>query len=142
MSPNMKVPLNYILFLLPLALADTTHEIVIKWWNKISEQKPYHCTLNEIHKKPFHSTAEKFVKSLHKKPYISIKQCDENDAALINFTFKGKIENGIPHGPGKLKIQQNSKFFPEGDLKAISASCLHKSKEILEFVGSSWNFSK
>ena len=139
MSPNMKVPLNYILFLLPLALADTTHEIVIKWWNKISEQKPYHCTLNEIHKKPFHSTAEKFVKSLHKKPYISIKQCDENDAALINFTFKGKIENGIPHGPGKLKIQQNSKFFPEGDLKAIKATCLHKSKEIIEIVGTFQN---
>ena len=82
------------------------------------------------------------MKTLHDNPYVSIKPCDENDIALINFTFKGKIINGQPHGPGKLKIQQNSKFFPEGDLKAISASCLHKSKEILEFVGSSWNFSK
>ena len=79
------------------------------------------------------------MKSLHEKPYVSIKQCKEIDTALINFKFKGKIINGQPNVPGKLKIQQNSKFFPEGDLKAIKATCLHKSKEVIEVIGTFQN---
>ena len=131
--------ISYILYLITVILTETTHEEIIKWWNKISDQKPYQCTLNEIYKKPFHPTAEKFVKTLHDKPYISIKQCEENDTKLIDFTFKGKIVNGQPIGPGKLKIQQGSKTFPAGDLKAINAICLYKSKAILEVVGTFQN---
>ena len=67
MSPSW-VTTIYILFVNRATVTENAHEKIIKWWTNISEQKPYHCKLNEIYKKPFHPTAEKFVKSLLKNP--------------------------------------------------------------------------
>ena len=82
----------WIFLILPYYIYATgsEHEKIVKWWNKISEKKPYKCEINAQYLQPFHPEAQKFTKELKGEPWFITKPCEEDDLVFVEHTFKGK----------------------------------------------------
>ena len=111
---------------LPNAIFSTgvIHEKILTWWNKVSEQKPFHCETNAVYSKPFHPAANEFIDGLKLKPMITSRFCEFNDTTYLKHNFKGAIKNGQFDGPGKLKIPKETQTYFAGELHTRNVTCL------------------
>ena len=112
------------------------HEKIVKWWNKISEKKPYKCEVNAQYLQPFHPEAQKFTKELKGEPWFITKPCEEDDLVFVEHTFKGNVTNGQIYGPGKLKILGSPIKYQHGELKGMNKTCFINTAGVKEVVGS------
>ena len=120
----------------------SVHEDIIKWWIKISEQKPLKCNVDTQYLKPVHDVEANLMKDYKnaKVPAIVVRPCEQKDTNYLEHIFKGSNKNGQFEGTGRLKISnKNINVYPEGELQSENKTCIIKNdldgNMIIEAVG-------
>ena len=131
-----------VFFIVPLCVNSigSEHEQIIKWWNKISEQKPLKCKINPSYLQPLHPITRNLTNSWEFIRIINSRPCTEFDSGKNYWIhqFKGKKVNGRLEGPGKLKILKLAKYVHDEN---NDETCIHRIKfpnilkDIIEVVG-------
>ena len=71
-----------VLLLVPLSIQTIVleHEQILKWWNKMSEQKPIKCKINASYLEPLHHIARNLTNSWKSIKIIDSRPCTKEDA--------------------------------------------------------------
>ena len=103
MKPTHAKWLCFFLVLCVQRANSTIHQDILTWWKSISVQKPLNCQLNHEFTKPVPEPVSQIVQDKFRLPFVQWRKCGELE--IIDYQFKGKMVNGVPDGPGKLKFQ-------------------------------------
>ena len=87
-------------FILPMCVLciGSNHEQILKWWHKVSEQKPLNCQTNISNLQHVHSIVRNLTSSRKAIRVIDSRVCKHKDLGRKNFifTFKGRtIDNRL-----------------------------------------------
>ena len=67
------------------------HEDIIKWWNKLSIQRPLKCNLNKSYRQPIHTVGilSNIMKPQRQRPILYSHPCHYYDQLEQLFIYKG-----------------------------------------------------
>ena len=93
-----------VLLIMPLSIqtiVSSEHEQILKWWKKMSEQKPIRCKIDASYLEPLHPIAGNLTNSWEFIKIIDSRPCTEKDSGKrylvhefrgvkVNSRFEGK----------------------------------------------------
>ena len=82
----------------------TIRQEILNWWKSVSTQKPLNCQMNHEFTDELQPSTigSALLRDEFRLPYVHFRKCAVLE--LIEWEFKGKMSDGVPDGPGKLKF--------------------------------------